>query len=204
MTGGNDARLDPRDVWYRCQMSQFEYLAALISIVIAFGLSQLLMAWGRLLRERARVRGYWVFTAWSCMIAFFMILFWWELWQYRFLEEWSLLSLVWTIVNAMFIVLSAHLLVPSFDPPETIDLRAHYYQTAPLFFTITALGMLSVAVSDLLFDPVSVHWTETASRLAWLPFAAWATRSSDPRLHSAITVAALVLYVAFLTSIQLR
>ena len=185
-------------------MSQFEYLAGLISIVIAFGLSQLLMAWGRLLRERARVRGYWVFTAWSGMIVFFMILFWWELWQYRFIESWSLLSLVWTIANAMFIVLSAHVLVPSFDRPEGVDLRAHYYETAPLFFTITVVGMLSIAVSDIIFDPVGVHWAETVSRLVWLPFAVWAALSANQRVHSAITVVAVILYVAFLASTQMR
>ena len=126
-------------------MSQFEYLAALISIVIAFGISQMLVAWGRLLRARSRVATYWVHNVWSGLIVLFMILFWWELWQYRALESWTFFTLVWTILNAMFIVLAAYILMPSINDDDVhVDLRSFYYETAPVFFSITAIGMILI------------------------------------------------------------
>lgn len=185
-------------------VSQFEYLAALISIVVAFGMSQMLVSWGRLLKARSRVVGYWVHAAWSGMIVLFMILFWWELWQYRGMESWSFLALLWTILNAMFIVLSAYILIPPVSDEGEIDLRAFYYDSAPLFFVITVLGMISIAVSDLLLDPGRVHWGETASRLAWLPFGVWVAMTKNPKVHAAITVVAVFLYGAFLSATHLR
>ncbi len=59
-------------------------------------------------------------------------------------------------------------------------------------------------MSDLLFDPVRVHWAETVSRLVWVPFGVVAVFSQNARYHAAITLTALALYVAFLTAIQLR
>ena len=186
-------------------MSQFEYLAALISIVVAFGLSQVLVAWGRLLRVRTRVTTYWVHSLWSALIVLFMILFWWELWQYRVLDSWTFFTLVWTILNAMFIVLAAYILMPSIDDVEgPVNLRAFYYETSPVFFSITMIGMVSITVSDLIFDPETVHWGETASRLAWLPFGIWVARSQDARVHGGIAVIAILLFVAFVGSTHLR
>jgi len=186
-------------------MSQFEYLAGLISIVIAFGLSQMLIAWGRLLRARSRVATYWVHNVWSGLIVLFMILFWWELWQYRALESWTFFTLVWTILNAMFIVLAAYILMPSInDDDGHVDLRSFYYETAPIFFSITAIGMISIAISDLVLDPGKVHWGETASRLAWLPFAIWVALSKNSKTHAVIAVIAILLYVAFIGSTNFR
>jgi len=185
-------------------MTQFEYLASLISIVIAFGISQVLRSWGSLLNNRRRVSTYWVYSAWSVMIVMFMILFWWELWQYRTLEQWSFVALVWTIINAMFIVLAAHILLPSTAEQREIDLESFYYQSAPLFFGLTIAGMISIAVSDILIDPGQVHWGETTSRLAWLPFGMWVMVSQNRRVHSSVTIVALVLYAAFFVAISLK
>jgi hypothetical protein len=46
-------------------MNAFSYLSVLLSIIIGFGMTQVLTAMGRLIRHRAHVRFYWPSLLWA-------------------------------------------------------------------------------------------------------------------------------------------
>ena len=54
-------------------MTQFEFLAVIISIVIAFGISDILSSWGEQIRLRSSIRPYRLHLAWTVLLLLAMI-----------------------------------------------------------------------------------------------------------------------------------
>jgi hypothetical protein len=136
---------------------------------------------------------------WSVLLVVFMISFWWELWQYRLVEQWSFPMLLSVLTVAITLVLAAYLFTPDRDA-QSVDVRAHYFENAPLFFGLSAAGIIWIAISDLLIEPGTVGVDETVIRLAWGPLAIWAARSKSERVHIGIAITAAVLMIAFIAT----
>ena len=96
-------------------MDRFEHLSVLISIVIGIGLSSMASAWGRMLRQRARVRLDGLRAFWSLFVVLLMVQFWWGFWEFRGIETWSFGGLLATVAEALVLVLAALVLTPD-DP----------------------------------------------------------------------------------------
>ena len=90
------------------EMSRFEYLSVLISIVIALGITEVTISWGRLLQHRGRVRFSALHGFWSTFLLFIMIQFWWGFWNYRTVEDWSLTSLLIFVSEGIALVTRTH------------------------------------------------------------------------------------------------
>ena len=86
-------------------MTRFEYLSVLVSIVIALGITEVTIGWGRLLQQRRRVRLSWLHAFWSLFTLFLMIQLWWGFWNFRTVERWSLAGLLAVVLEAITLVL---------------------------------------------------------------------------------------------------
>ncbi len=104
-------------------MSRFEYLSVLISIVIALGITEVTISWGRLLQHRSRVRFSGLHVFWSTFLLFIMIQFWWGFWNYRTVDNWSLPTLLIFMSATIALVLCAIVLVPGRVISGDIDLE---------------------------------------------------------------------------------
>jgi hypothetical protein len=51
-------------------MTRFEYLSVLVSIVIALGISEVTVAWGRVLQQKVTTKIYWLHGFWSIFSLF--------------------------------------------------------------------------------------------------------------------------------------
>jgi len=70
-------------------MSQFEYVAVLISIIVGLALTQILRGVGRMVTTQDGPRPYWVHLIWTFYIFIYIVLFWW--WEFRLgAVDWSL------------------------------------------------------------------------------------------------------------------
>ncbi len=70
-------------------MSQFEYVAVLISIIVGLALTQLLRGVGRMVTTKHGPRPYWVHLVWTLYFFMYTVLFWW--WEFRLgTVDWNL------------------------------------------------------------------------------------------------------------------
>ena len=83
-------------------MSQFEYVAVLISIIVGLALTQLLRGVGRMVVTKDGPRAYWVHLIWTLYLFINTALFWW--WEFRLdTASWALgLYLVIIIYATLF------------------------------------------------------------------------------------------------------
>ncbi|MEN8161218.1 MAG: hypothetical protein ABFS41_14190 [Myxococcota bacterium] len=178
-------------------MSRFEYLSVLVSIVIALGISEVVSTWGRLLRNRARVRFYGLHAFWTLFVVVLMVQMWWGFWNFRTVESWTFLALLGVVIECIVMVLSALVLLPTVEAREPIDLRQHYFAQCRLFFLLGCLLVLQLTTLDLFVLGQPLFHVENAIRLSGAGVAALAAAFPNPRFHTALAALATVLFAGF-------
>lgn len=179
-------------------VSRFEYLSVLVSIVIALGLSEVSLAWARLLQNRTHVRFSWLHGFWSAFTVFLMVQFWWGFWNFRTVEAWSLLGLLGVVAETMTLVLCALLLTPPRALAGAVDLGALFHDGARTFFLVGAVLLVQLSLVDSLILGTPLLHVENGVRLLGVGVALAAARSASPRFHGVLAAVSAALLGAFL------
>ena len=176
-------------------MSRFEFNTVLVSIVLAFAISEILTAWGRLIRNRDRVRSPALFVLGSSWVLLAIVVHWFGLWAYQQAPFDRILETVLVLLPALVIALVCFVWVPDIPTSGPLDLERHYFESGRWSFPLIGLFLFLGALAD-----VSVPNVAFASPFAVL--AGWATlfvalRFSDRRgFHVAVFGGSWLVYVA--------
>jgi uncharacterized membrane protein len=181
-------------------MTRFEYLSVLVSIVIALGISEVTVAWARILQQKATTKIYWLHGFWSVFSLFLMIQFWWGFWRYRTVESWSLLSLITALTVVITLSMCALMLVPRIRADISFDSHATYFDNSPRFFFLGGCFIVLVTVMDAMVLGSPTLSTENIFRGAGaiVAFAMAATRSK--KIHSGFVFVSVALLSGFLAT----
>jgi len=134
-----------------------------------------------------------------------MIQFWWGFWNFRTVEEWSLTSLFFVVLEAMIMVICALLLTPNRALTGKIDLTDLYYDNARPFFLCATILMIQLGLVDSLVLGTPLLHAENLVRLTGAASTALLAWSPNHRLHVAFPFIAVVLFTTFLlNSIQIQ
>ncbi len=182
------------------EMSRFEYLSVLISIVIALGIAEVTISWGRLLQHRDRVRFSGLHAFWSTFILFLMIQYWWGFWNARTVDNWSLASLLIFVSATIALVLCAIVLVPGRVISGDINLEDLYYENARPFFLLAAVFLGLATVGDIFVLGVPIGHTENLVRFLGIGLATFVASSTDHRVHIGFPIVAVVFMAVFLAT----
>lgn len=179
-------------------MTHFEYVTVLMSIVLALAISEVLSGWGRLIRERHRVRPDLLHLVWSVLVLLMLLQLWWGTWQYRHLTFERFGALLLLVAPSLAMVLATFVLMPHGE--RALDLRRHYLESRRWFFGIAAVSIVLLILVDAFVGHQPVVHPENAIRLAAIGVLLVLARSERIALHWAaagVCVALLVLFLAF-------
>jgi hypothetical protein len=132
-------------------MSPFEYLLALVSILIGLAVADLSHSLHRLLRARQRVRWDWLTLAAALLVMLLVLEFWWVFYSLGtsavFTHYGAFLLLAASLVN-MFLLASAAL--PDAVPDAGIELSVYYSDNARYLWSLFAFFVfLMIAVESV-------------------------------------------------------
>ncbi len=113
-------------------MTQFEFLSVFISIVLAFGVSDILSSWGEQVRLRNEIRHYWLHIVWGFLVLIVMVQAWWGLWRLRDRTEWLFSDYLLLIAPYLLLSFIAYVLTPSIKEGKT-DIKRYYYDNSRWF-----------------------------------------------------------------------
>ncbi|MEM7504043.1 MAG: hypothetical protein AAF417_18515 [Pseudomonadota bacterium] len=181
-------------------MSRFEYLSVLISIVIALGISEITIAWGRVFQQRVRTNIYWLHAFWSLFSLFLLIQAWWGFWRYRTVEAWSLGGLTMAISVVVVLSFSALMLVPRPSGDGNIDSRVIYFQNAPKFFGFGACFVFLVTTMDVLLLGSELLHVENLFRSIGFSSALLMIFAKNETVHAAFAIVSIALLAGFLAT----
>lgn len=128
-------------------MSEFEYLSVLVSIVVAFALSEIFAGWGRMIRGRDHVKVYWVHIVATLLVAALIIQFWWSAWQYRELAI-NFYHYAALLLSPLTCVLLAFVLTPQISVGAKLDCRDYYYSNTRWMYPLAALVIFELGIAD--------------------------------------------------------
>lgn len=181
-------------------MTPFEYLAVLISIVLGFGLTELLAGVQRLAHARRRVRFHWLPLTWTGLVFVGLVQWWWAAFGFRTRPEWNFFSFLLILAVPVLLYLAAALVLPPERPEEPYDLRDHYFGIHRLFFGVMAAATLLEVVRALRVADVQAAGLNLAATLLLTSLAA--VRS--PAYHAVGTAAATLLLGVLVVAETLR
>ena len=104
-------------------LTQFEFFAVAVSIILALGISRLLDG---VLPSLHAARRYWVHFLWVLHKLINHIIWWWGTWSANTFEGWNLAWFVWTLAGPIVLYLQATALVSTTpqDVGETVEFAA--------------------------------------------------------------------------------
>jgi hypothetical protein len=179
-------------------VSRFEYLSVLVSIVIAYAMSEALSGWGQMIRVRDRVRPYPLHMGWSILSVLLMIQWWWGgFWRYRDVADLGYFGFLAVLSEPVLLVLLSFVLTP--HPAELCgrDLRAEYFRNRRWSFGIAAFLLVELALVDAFVADQSLWHPRNAIRGLGVAVLVTLAISARERLHAALLAVAYALLFAF-------
>lgn len=182
-------------------MTPFEYLLALVSILIGLAVADLSASLHRLLRARQRVRWDWLPLAAALLVMMLILEFWWIFYGLGDSPVWThygaFLVLAASLV-CMFLLASATL--PDEVPDEGIDLIHYYGENGRYFWSLFSLFVLLMIAVELVAErdhlrDTSVLW-RTLLNLTLVAFLFSLATVRDRRYHVVVVPVLLVVLTA--------
>lgn len=142
-------------------MTQFEFITVFISIVLAFGVSDILSSWGEQIRLRKQVRIYWLHIAWSALLLVLMVQVWWSLWHVVDRPAWTFPEYLVLIAPFLILAVIAYVLTPSLQG-DNRDIREHYWSNSGWVFSLAALYVLiAITYTVVIVGDDLLQWRNT-------------------------------------------
>lgn len=139
-------------------MSAFEYLLALVSILIGLAVTDLSSSLHRLLRARQRVRWDWLPLAAALLVMMLILEFWWIFFGLGTSSAWTHYSAFLVLAASlvcMFLLASATL--PDEVPEGGIDLNQYYQENGRYFWSIFSLFVILMIAVELVAEWESIR-----------------------------------------------
>ncbi len=189
-------------------MSQFEFVTILYSLVVAFGISELLAAVGRILRDRARIPPFPPQILLLCLILLALLQSLWGYWGFRetVWTFWRFLIaflplLALTITTSVAIPQAVPEAIPEANPeasPAKGETRAkQYFSSARLVFPLLAATVVLGAVAELALVAPDWHLGQLV-RIAFVGVLLALARSESTAAHTVGLLIMGVLQLVFI------
>jgi len=130
------------------QISTFEYVSILISIILGLGITHLLTALSEILYQPKHLKFYWPHAIWVYFILFLFIQDWIISYQLKDKNIWYFHEVLFVLLYPILLFGAAKMLLPTHAGEEQKDMKAFYFHQYPAIFTIMGIS----ALVSLLFN----------------------------------------------------
>jgi len=133
------------------QISPFEYVSILVSIILGLGITQILSAFSDLLYNFKKVKFYWPHSVWIIFILFLHIQDWFITYQLKDKPVWHLPELLFILLYPVSLFCVAKMLLPTNENEERFDMKRFYKSQYPLLFNIVSLSIIISMLFNVYF-----------------------------------------------------
>ena len=182
----------------RINHDQFEYLTVLVSIILALGMSEVMICWDRIIQHRDRIHFSWLHAFWTVFVLFMMIQFWWGFWNFRIITQWLLIDLLGIVTQTTLLVVGAILLIPSRHFTEEVNLEQIYFDNCRPFFLVYGVMMSGLIINDSFILGTGLYTRENAVRLVASIVGILMGFCENRRIHQGFPIASIGLMAVFL------
>ena len=182
-------------------MDAFSYLSVLLSIIIGLGITQVLTAIGRLIRQRERVRGDWLPLLWAVALLVLYVQVWWSMFGLRNNPQWSFGQFLVVLAQTATLYVMAALVLPEEVGEGGVDLRLYYEQQRRWFFAFFLATLVISLVKDVVINGALPSVTNLGFHAMWIAISISAIVARSRRYHEVVglvSAASIATYVTLL------
>jgi hypothetical protein len=183
------------------QISPFEYVSILVSIILGLGITQVLSPFSDLLYNHKKVAFYWPHTIWIVFVLFLHIQDWFVTYQLRGKMGWRLPELTFVLLYPITLFVAAKMLLPTNDEEERYDMKHFYYAQFPMIFLLISISIILSIAFNMIF--LAKGWGQQAPLMLFLGIVSYLSfkKVQDEVIHKAL---ALILLLAVVWSVILE
>jgi len=174
------------------QISAFEYISILVSLILGLGITQILSAFSDLLYDFKKVKFYWPHSIWIFFISFLHIQDWFITWQLRSKLVWNLPELFFVLIYPITLFTAAKILLPNHAKEESEDMKAYYQSQAPLLFILVAISIFTSILFNWFFLEKNIFQQIPLLLFLVVMIGTVWKKVSNETWHKAIAVALLI------------
>ncbi|TAE80794.1 MAG: hypothetical protein EAY81_10200 [Bacteroidetes bacterium] len=153
------------------QLSPFEYVSILISIILGLGIAQLLSAFADLLYDIKRVKFYWPHTLWIVFVLFLHVQDWFITYKLSTYTEFNLPILLFILLYPISLFMCAKVLLPTNRTEESFNMKVYYFSQFRLIYLLIGFSiLLSIGFNALL---LKISWWEQSALIVFLAIMAF-------------------------------
>jgi len=167
-------------------LSQFEFFAVAVSIILALGISRLLDG---ILPSLQASRRYWVHFLWVIQKLFNHLIWWWGTWAANTAFEWNLAWFIWFVAGPIVLYLQVTALVPR-TQENIISWEQHFYEIRRWFF-LGNLAICGILILGRIATPIDLLPSVTVGLVALASIALVGMATDNRRVHWVLVIAAL-------------
>jgi len=116
-------------------LSKFEFIMMFVSVVVAFAMAELLMSWGRIIRNRHRVQQPWLLAGWSLWLLTIMTYHYLGFWEYQAYDFTRVAPMLLFLAAPIMMVLLTFALMPEVRYYRTTNLELHFFSRKTGFWS---------------------------------------------------------------------
>lgn len=139
------------------QISPFEYVSILVSIILGLGITQLLSSFSDLLYNHKKVSFYWPHTLWIIFILFLHIQDWFIVYQLKDKAVWKLPELFFILLYPITLFTAAKMLLPTNDSEERFSMKIFYKSQYPIIFLIIGISIFISILFNIIFLQKAIY-----------------------------------------------
>jgi len=183
------------------QISAFEYVSILVSIILGLGITQILSSFSDLLYYYKKVKFYWPHTLWVIFILFLLIQDWFITYELKDKPVWTLPELFFILLYPITLFTAAKMLLPTNEKEERENMKIFYNTQYPIIFIIVIVSIfISILFNLFLLNKTLLQQIHLIAFLITLLYVSLKKINLEI-IHKAI---ALVISIASLLSIILE
>jgi hypothetical protein len=124
------------------QISAFEYVSILVSIILGLGITQILSSLADVLYHHNKVRLFWPHACWVVFIFFLHIQDWFITYQLREVPVWDIPRLIFILAYPVVLFTCAKMLLPTNGTEEQYDMKKFYESQYRVIFMLVGLAVI--------------------------------------------------------------
>ena len=182
-------------------MDAFGYLSVLLSIIVGFAISQILLGFRGIVLARARVRAYWPTVAWAVLLLLINVQSWWAMFGLRVITDWTFPAFSMLLLQAIAQYMLAAIVFPDFPADQPVDLREHYRLHARWFFGLLIMLLLVSMAKDRVIGGHLPSGVNLLVHLGFMAMSAVAMVVTAERYHKVFSLLGLAIFGAYIVAL---
>ncbi|MFT5098269.1 MAG: hypothetical protein ACI9VI_001384 [Candidatus Azotimanducaceae bacterium] len=165
-------------------MTLFEYITIANSLILSFGVSRLLGGIPELFRAD---KPYWLHLLWVFGLLVNYPLMFWQMWNYRMVEDWQFFSFLLVLATPAACLLTANFLIPT-KPEKESNWEQYYFNNRSGIFGNLAIASMFTLLSTFLLLDVEADNPSRILGAGSIVFLLILAYSGSKRVHVGITI----------------